>query len=321
MHFIRPWWILAMLPVAIVFFSIYKQSIAGGAWRDVCDPHLLPHFLRAEKSESKYALYLLVLIWCLMVFGLMGPSFEEQEQIVYQGLQSRVIVLDLSESMDANDIKPSRLTRAKFKVTDLLKQEGSGQTGLIVFSGEPYVVSPLTRDTKTISAMMPVLETELMPVLGNDIGAALNKAGDLLSGTSRGEVILITDSIPDSKARKAAEKLHAAGYRLDVLGVGTNKPAPIPSSSGFVSNEQGSVVLTSLSMPALNALASAGGGRAVRFTLDDSDLKRLQSWFSQSGPAEETAETISQWIDEGYWFALLVALLILPFSRRKESFS
>jgi Ca-activated chloride channel family protein len=282
---------------------------------------LLSHFLKKEQSGTQYALYLLLLIWCFMVIGLMGPSFEEQEQLVYQGLQSRMIVLDLSRSMDAKDIKPSRLTRAKYKVTDLLKQEESGQTGLIVFSGEPYVVSPLTRDTKTIAAVIPVLETELMPVPGNNIGMALDKARELLSGVQRGDVILITDSIPDAKARRAAKNLHAAGYRLDVLGVGTSKPAPIPSSSGFVSNEQGGVVLTSLSMPALNALASVGGGKAVRFTLDDSDVKQLQSWFSQSGPAEESVETISQWIDEGYWLALLVALLVLPFSRRKESVS
>ena len=167
---------------------------------------------------------------------MMGPTFAEEEQTVYQGLQSRVIVLDLSESMDAKDIKPSRLTRAKYKVADLLKQKSSGQTALIVFSGEPYVVSPLTKDTKTIAAMIPVLETVLMPVTGHDIGAALDKAGALLSGMTSGDVILITDSVPGAKARKAAAKLRADGYRLDVLGVGTNKPAPIPSASGFVSS-------------------------------------------------------------------------------------
>lgn len=317
-HFIRPWWFLALIPVIVLVIRLYKRSKGGGAWQKVCDPHLLSHILHPGEGASTGGVFLLAAIWVFMVIGLAGPSLEEEEQTVYQSLQSRVIVLDLSESMDAEDVKPSRLARAKFKVIDLLDQERSGRTAFIVFAGEPYVVSPLTQDTKTLADMVPVLETELMPAKGHDIGAALEKARALLirAGVTSGDVILITDSVPDAGARKSAAALRSSGYRLDVLAIGTQKGAPIPSESGFVSDKYGSVVMTKLPMRALETLAATGGGKAIHFTFDDSDVQQLLTWLDVQGPAESVADTIRQWVDEGYWFALLAALFMLPLCRR-----
>src|SRR5437016_540869 len=89
-------------------------------------------------------------------------------------------VLKSRRQMNATDLKPNRLTRAKYKILDLLKQQNEGQTGMLVFSSKPFVVSPLTQDAATIAAMVPMLDLNILPVQGEDIGAGLRKAAEMI---------------------------------------------------------------------------------------------------------------------------------------------
>ena len=138
---------------------------------------LLPLLLDDQKTQrSRIPLWLLSLGWLLAVLALADPAWEQQPQPLRQTGTSRVIVLDLSRSMLAPDLKPSRLVRARFKVEDILAHDAEGQTGLVVFAGDAFTVSPLTRDADTIRAQLRALDPSIMPSQGSRADLGLLKA-------------------------------------------------------------------------------------------------------------------------------------------------
>ena len=199
----------------------------------------------------------------LLVLALAGPTWERLPEPLYQARQFRVVALDLSPSMNATDVAPSRLVRARFKVLDLLRQSEEGQTAMLAYGPEPYVVSPLTTDVKTIAAQVPSLDTSLLPVAGaRRTDLALDQAAELLrqAGAPEGEVVLVTDGMENAPATNAAAaRLRASGYRVSVLGVGTLDGSPVRSrDGGFLKDANGAIRVSRLQETALRALAVVG---------------------------------------------------------------
>ncbi|MDM8563018.1 VWA domain-containing protein, partial [Candidatus Marithioploca araucensis] len=189
--------------------------LSSGNWKTVCDPQLLPHLLLDEEGKRRiWPIYALGIGGLLSILALAGPTWERLPQPAFRDQSALVIVLDLSRSMDATDIEPSRLVRARFKVADILKQRKEGQTALIVYAEDAFIVTPLTDDTETIASQLSVLNTSLMPSQGSRVDIALKKAGILLkqAGLKKGNVLLITDGVNETRARKAIDKLK--GYKI-----------------------------------------------------------------------------------------------------------
>ncbi|HBA35484.1 MAG TPA: hypothetical protein DCZ12_15260, partial [Gammaproteobacteria bacterium] len=229
-HFIRPLWLL-MLPIFYVLcWWLYQRSDQTTLWTHYVDPVLLKHQLISAKSQKPVWSYL-GLAGCATVahLALAGPAWEKLPSPVFQSMSARVIILDLSKSMDAGDIQPSRLIRAKHKLIDLLDAAGDTQTALIIFTQVPYVISPLTDDTATIKAMLPSLDTRLPPVQGATISAALKKADELIEHLEGmpASIVLITDSKPDEASFKVASTLRNQGQTVSVLAVGTASGKPV----------------------------------------------------------------------------------------------
>ena len=222
-----------------------------------------------------------------------------------------VIALDLSRSMDANDIKPSRLARARHKISDILKLRREGQTGLIAYAAEAFTVSPLTDDTATIHSLVPSLSTDIMPAQGSNTSRALERASELLknSGVNRGDVLLVTDGIENS-AKEAVENLKRAGHRLSILALGTAEGAPIPTGNGgFVKNQNGAIVIPKLDSKNLTVFAKNGNGRFASLSPSDRDIKYLQALFESNRNKNGTTKTelkTDTWHEQGPWLLLLV---------------
>ncbi len=322
-HFLRPQWLWALLPLALLLWRLARSGAGASAWRGIVDPHLLPHLLvRGTGSAPRRVLMLLGLGWLLLLLALAGPSWSRLPQPVYQAQQYRVLVLDISTGMNATDVPPSRLAHARFEVLDLLRRSGEGQTALIAYGAEPYVVSPLTGDADTIALQVPSLSSELLPVMGKRTGPAITKALELLrqAGAPGGEVILITDGLEDpAAAQEAARTLRTAGHRLSVLGVGTEQGAPIPDpDGGFLENAAGAILIPRLDSATLRDLTRTGGGRYVESRLDDRDLEALLSGSQPQRMEQEQAELAEsdQWREEGPWLLLLLLpLAALAFRR------
>ncbi|GJL62838.1 MAG: hypothetical protein NPIRA04_14920 [Nitrospirales bacterium] len=317
-HFLRPWWFLAFLPLGVLILLLVRQRGGAQSWEAVCDAHLLPHLLvGSNRMQSRGPYILLATVWSLCVLALAGPVWSKLPQPVFRAQSALVLVMDLSRSMDAKDIQPSRLTRAKHKVLDILKRRQEGQTALVVFSGEPYVVSPLTEDANTIAAMVSSLETSLMPTVGSRADLALLQAYDLLenSGISNGDILLMTDGVEVSDVQAVIKKIQDQQHRISVLGVGTPDGAPIPQSGGFLKDEKGAIVIPKLNPQGLKEVARMGRGQYAALRIDDQDLETVLSsdWTIDVQQADLTASrTTELWREEGPWLVLGIVALTIP---------
>jgi len=316
-HFMRPLWLLSLLPLALLLWRMQRSNGDADAWRAVVDVHLLPGQLTDSAGDARRRpLLLLGLGWLLIVLALAGPAWERLPEPLYQARQFRVVVLDLSPSMNASDLAPSRLARARYEVLDLLRQSDEGQTALLAFGAEPYLVSPLTSDVETIAAQVPSLDTSLLPVSGaRRTDLALDEAGKLLQqgGAEDGEVILVSDDPgPAAAAKEAAQRLRAAGYRVSVLGLGTADGAPVRlPDGGYLKDAAGAIRMPKLDVEGLRALAESGGGVYVSAEFSDRDIEALRPRDRKTadGQTGEQLAEADRWREEGPW--LLLALLPL----------
>ena len=221
-----------------------------------------------------------------------------------------MIALDLSRSMDAADIKPSRLIMARYKIADILKQRKDGQTALLVYAGDAFTVTPLTDDTETIDSQLSALNTDIMPSQGSDTVSALEKAAELLkqAGLQKGQILLVTDGVEVDKSLPAVKSLDK--YQLSILGVGTDDGAPIAlPEGGFLKDERGNIVVPKLNSGELAKLAQAGNGVYQTITANDADLQALLATMDRSVEQQGKQNDnllLDQWADKGPWLLLLV---------------
>ena len=321
-HFQQPEWFWVLIPVLILLWQLRPSREQSSAWLKVCDARLLPYLLEKPANSRFYLpLWLLAAGGLLAIIALADPVWEQQQQPVFRNEAARVIVLDLSNSMLSPDLKPSRLVRARYKVADILQQNMDGQTGLVVFAGDAFTVSPLTHDVDTIQALLSPLEPALMPAQGSRVDLGLQQATGLMqqAGIPQGDILLITDGFDGQRAIDAARQAYQEGYRVSVLGVGTDAGAPIPTGrGGFLRDQQGEIVVPALEQTALRQLTAAGGGSYTAISSGANDIDFLLSKMSMQ-LGEGTAQTgmnTAMWRSTGPWLAvLLLPLAALAFRR------
>lgn len=322
-HFLRPGWFLLLLPLAWLAWRLLRTRAMGRGWAAVCDPALLPHVLvtRADAGQRR-RVWPLLLAGLIAIVALAGPAWTRLPQPVFSSTRALVIALDLSLSMNATDVAPSRVERARFKIADLLRLRRDGQTALLVYAGEAFTVAPLTDDAGTLLSQLPALTPAIMPVPGNRAAAALVLARDLLrqADLARGDVLLVTDEVEGANAVDTAAALRESGYRVSVLGVGTTEGAPIPRADGsFLEDDTGQIIIAALDAAPLRAVARAGGGVYQSMTVDDRDVGALATVLD-SRPADDEARATElqadTWRDAGVWLVLaLLPLALLGFRR------
>jgi Ca-activated chloride channel family protein len=314
-HFLRPLWFVALIPALLLLLLLWRQRSRGGEWQPLVAPALLAHLLlETGQTVRRLPLLLLGLGWLLAVVALAGPTWQRQPQPVFNAPADRVIVLDMSPSMAATDLKPDRLTRARFVIRDLLSGLQEGRTALVVFGAEPHVVTPLTDDRATIEALLPALSVDIIPAPGDRAGPALRTAGTLLQrvGSTRGTVLLLSDGFTDpADSLDAVRQLRGQGVQVSVIGVGTTQGAPVPAAGGgFDSTADGAVQMARLDEAGLAALASAGAGRYQR-----SDAVQPDSLIEQTAghdlthAQQQDGHGLERWVEQGPW--LLLPLLII----------
>ena len=321
-HFLQPIWFLGLIPMALLLWWLPRASHNDSSWQRACESHLLPYLLnKPVQAFSRLPMLLLAAGWMLAIFALADPAWHKQPQPVHRSQDAAVVVLDLSRSMLSSDLAPSRLERARYKVADILKRRNEGQTGLVVFAGDAFTVSPLTSDNSTIQSLLKPLHPDLMPVQGSRADLGIQKASELLrqAGISRGEILLVTDGYSDARALDLATEINREGYRLSVLGAGGDEPAPIPDGQGsFMRDSSGEVVMPVLDSEQLQRLANAGGGNYSRLTANDNDLARILVTQTPglNTELEQTEQTSDVWQSQGPWLVLaLLPLAALAFRR------
>ena len=321
--FVRPWWLAAVPAGLALVWWLRRQWDRRGSWESIVDPVLLPHLVVGTGSaQREWPWAAMAVAVIVAATALAGPAFERLEQPVFRSLAARVIALDVSRSMDASDLSPSRMVRARHKVSDLLRHGADGRAGLVVFAGDAFAVAPLTRDADTLVHLLSAIDTSVIPVQGSRPDLGLEMARDLLEQgrATAGEIILVTDGMKGPRTRDTAETIAGSGIRVSVLAVGTEEGAPVRlPEGGFLKSPNGDIVVPGVDMTALRSVAGAGKGRFSHVTADDSDVEwllgtRIDDPWRRS--LEEIDRTTDEWRDEGPWLVLaLLPIAALAFRR------
>lgn len=311
-HFLRPECLLLLLPAAGLIALLWHGRLSNSSWHKVIDASLLTHLLDDQTQRNdRWPILALAVAALIGILALAGPAWQRLPQPVSQSDDALLIALDLSLSMRANDVKPSRIERVQLKLRDVLAERAEGLTALIAYAGDAHTVAPFTDDARTIESMLPALQPEIMPKLGSRPDIALRLGQQLLqdANLSKARVLLVTDDIRAAQIQALKDSIIPA-MALSILSVGTREGGPIPlPQGGFLKDNAGEIVVAKLDAGVIREAASQLGAAYATLSNDRSDIDRLlPAGASLFDERRESDREFDVWQDEG---AILV-LLLLP---------
>ena len=311
-HFLRPLWLLALIPALLCVFFLWRLNESASAWDRAIDKELLPYLLDSSKSVAERTpLVILLTLWTLAILALAGPVWEKIAQPVQARQDAMVIVYDQSLSMYATDYEPNRQTVSKRKIMDVLDRRVEGQTALIVYAGDAHAVTPLTEDSVTIRSLVPSINPNMMPAFGSNTIAAVQTARQLFAdaGAASGTILLVTDGVERRDHAELQQMLSQSGFRLVILGVGTDAGATIPAAGGdFLRDANGQIVVARMDRASLQDLATAVDGRYADMDLTGGDLDYLleDDGFLDEDELSAVEENFDIWFEAGPWLLVLI---------------
>ena len=324
-EFLRPIWLLGLIIVAFLSLIGYKKNSSANQQRLIA-PHLSNNIVsQGENSNKQHITFsLMAAIACI---ALAGPTWRTIEMPVYEMEKAQVIAFDLSYSMFATDIKPNRLSQARFKAIDLVKQWSEGEKALIAYAGDAFTITPLTRDGNAIINHIPSLSPDIMPVRGSRADLALDKAIELLenAGYNQGHIVFISDDINPQQSKQIVNKLKGTNWVVSVLAIATEQGAPIKLPNGsLLKNDNGEIIVPKLDPKPLYGISQAGNGLYLSSRNNSSDIQKLGSFYDdkQARKSESDQAGADQFaIDDGYWLSFLLLPLCLLLFRKGVFFA
>lgn len=263
-----------------IFIALFALFYALYIWRMV----VISKRLQTSFRPLIFKILLRTGALFLLIIALMGPSFGDTTKEVKSKGKDIYIAVDLSQSMNAQDVAPSRLSKIKYELSNhIVPAFGSDRIGLIIFSSEAFVQCPLTYDQSAISLFINTLNTNLVPNAGTDFGRPLNIALEKLNEQegsitqAKSKIILLISDGEDfgENTDEAAKKVVSSGMKLFTLGIGTEKGGKIPYRGRFKTDRNGREVLTKLNPNSLKNLAEDTGGKYFEINENRNDVKRL----------------------------------------------
>ena len=301
--FLRPWWLLAILPALVLMILNLRWSNPARRLSGQIDPHLLPVILEPPERRP---LLRPITAWALLgvftAIAVAGPAWDRQPSPFAEEAAPMVLAIDLSETMTAEDLAPSRFERAKLKAIDLIAARGPAPTALVAYAGSAHLVLPLTDDPTFLTRFVQSLDPGLMPTEGRDTAAAVALALEILDARDLpGTVLLFADGADPAAASAIERLLEVSSHQVSALLV-----APLAGRP--------------LSMPvdrrALEAAVAAGNGAITGLTVEDHDVVRLAMAANSHLQSHTYGDEAARWRDRGYGLVFVVALLSLLWCRR-----
>jgi Ca-activated chloride channel family protein len=307
------------IPVAILFFVAmrYWRRRALHKFATSAIAERLTTGISGTKPVVRFIL--LLLAFSSLTLAVMRPQVGSKiEEVKREGVDV-MIALDVSNSMNAEDIKPSRLQRARQAIYRLIDKLEGDRIGLIVFAGQAYVQLPITTDYAAAKLFLSTVSTDMVPSQGTAIGAAIEKAVESIGDSARhnSAIIVITDGEnheddPVAAAQQAAEK----GIVVHAIGMGSNEGAPIPvyrggRNVGFLENREGTTVISKLDQFILQDMCDAGNGKFVRATNSDDGLAMIMEQVKAMDKQEFASKLFTDYDDQFQYFLALTLILLI----------
>ena len=309
-------YLLLVIPLLIVFYIVMvnkkKKAIAEFGNPELLKP-LMP-LVSFKRGAWKFVMILIALMF--VIIGVAGPQFGSKlQQIKKQGVEL-IVVLDVSNSMLAQDIKPNRLEKAKMAISRMVEKLSDDKVGMIVFAGDAYVQLPITTDYSSAKLFLSNINTDIVSVQGTAIGAAIDLAAKSFTPeteTSKAIIVITDGENHQDDAVAAARVAHEKGITIHTIGMGLEQGAPIPEKGNpgqFMKDGSGNVVVSKLDEQTLQEIAKAGEGMYVRASNTDVGLSRL---LDEVGKMEKSILEEKVYTDyaEKYQYFILIGLFFI----------
>ncbi|MFV8819896.1 VWA domain-containing protein [Haliea sp. E17] len=292
-HFVRPGWLLALLPAGLLWWRLRRIGQEERAWRGIVAPHLLRLLWRDASAGRRLGpLSWIGLCWLLAIVAIAGPSWKRMPSAFAEDTAPLAIVVKVTPSMLTEDIQPSRLQRATQKIHDLLAARGSAKSALIAYAGSAHLVMPATADAGIIDTFAAALDPALMPVEGDAAAEALQLADLALAQAGGGSILWIADAISPGAADALRRWRKASSSEVRLW-------PPL---------------LRGTELDAVKSMGRAVRADTVQLAADDSDVAALAT-AARFAPVQ-AGDSDTRWAESGYWLTPLLALMLLVFFRR-----
>ena len=295
-HFLRPYWLLALVIPVLLFGMIMGKTYVQSAWSKVCDKNLLDFLLvKGSGKKGNYLKYSMPLSALFLVIALAGPTWMKKDNPALSMDNPVMILLNMSGEMWNKDVSPNRISRAKYVVKDLTSTLKNTESGLIVYSREPFVITPLTEDGAIIDNLLPALEMNIMPQDGDRLDRAVDLAVERMKnvGFSNGNIIVLTSNIGErfDKVLESAAKASHEGFDVNIINMNSAE------------NDK------------LKMVANKGNGVYLRYNQSLSSLiDKINDITMKEIKQSQNMQTV--WMDNGWYFLWFPLILLLGYFRR-----
>lgn len=316
-HFLRPLWLLAVLPgIALPLLWARRHDLARQL-RGAIAPHLLQHLVITPQDQQRLRpVHLLSALLILGGIAAAGPTWQQDRPDFLDDRAPMILALDLSPSMNADDVPPTRLEAAKHKLHDLIQRRAGARTALIAYAGSAHLVLPATDDPELLDSFLQALSSDLIDVPGHDVPGVIDEARRLLAAeNSPATLVLVTDGADAQLNQQISPRLDGLDLQVLLLAVGSQDGGLVRDIHGKPLNDaNGRPVVASFDKQALQDLASAADAPLGSLTLDDDDLDWIELHAQRHFQAANNDGSEEHWKDAGYWLCwplLLIALLCI----------
>jgi len=318
-HFLRPFWLLLLIFGALLPLLWRRSQDLQRRLRGNIAEHLLPHLLITPQDHQR--LRPVHLVSALLILGALaaaGPTWEQDRPDFLENRAPLILALDLSPSMDASDMAPSRLEAAKHTLHDLIQRRSGARTGLIAYAGSAHLVLPPTDDPALLDTFIQALGTDLIDKPGKNVAAVIGQANRLLAAEhSPGTLVLLTDGADTAQLAEVKIALADSALQVLILAVGNTDGGIILDANGQPRiDANGRPQLGRFDQAGLKQLASAMGAPLGSLTVNNDDLDWIELHAQAHFQAASDEQRELHWKDAGYWLCWPL-LLIALFSVRK----
>lgn len=318
-------WGLLVIPLVILLYILFCKADSAKLLERFADQHLLPHLVKTRTVTGggvRLSLLLWAVAWLCGVVAMAGPRWSYTDVPTFREAQSLVIVLDLSQTMNETDVKPSRIARAREEIQDLLDLSRGVSIGLVAYAAVPHMVTPLTDDLRTIKNLLPALDTSLVTIQGDRLKPALEMAAGMLKAQPGEDKSILVISDGGFEESDFAELAKAAGNAtIYTMGIGGTMPLPGLGDGGERSQDTAGKKAIPLRADPLLRLATAGHGLYVEANYTDSDTRAVLGSIDAANVKTQTSPNMARVWDERFYIPVLaLALLLLPLFRKGASF-
>lgn len=318
LHFLRPLWLLAIPAVAIAWWLVRRRQAGGPQLGDIVAPHLRNALTINRDAGSGFrAVDGVALAMLTLSVATAGPSWSKQVSPWFEESAPLVVAMEVSDSMRSNDLLPTRLDRARFKVLDLVDARTGARTALIAYAGSAHIVSPPSTDPAVTKLFLESLDPAIMPIPGEEAASALPLARELLGDDAAiGTLLFVNDGFESSDVDALAEYAtlpDTAAMAALVVGTDEGGVALMPDGSPLFA-ETGGPLDTAVDVGVLNRVASQAGVSVVRAETGDSDVRQLMRTIESN--LRQADDPNAEWKDQAWWLLWPAAALSLMWFRR-----